>query len=132
MGLKGHWMMRIGLMAAAMVLLAGTVHAQSDRQFYDELYCHDLSRAEYQSLVDYRNNVELEVAEQRADGYLCANRIQQICDSRRDTIRKQARMIYEGLGPKAGVRDMDAAHFAKFADTMNAMSISQCVDMVRR
>lgn len=119
-------------MVAVVVMLSGAAHAQSVRQFHDELYCHDVGYYTTLALQDYRNGIPLETALARDDGYLCTDEAVQICTLKRNDLKSGTRLIYSELGPRADVRNMDAGRFLKFSDMASTGTMQQCLDVVRK
>lgn len=116
---------------AVALLFAGSAQAQSYRQFYDELFCHDVGSYAYTALADYRDGMPEDASLSKIDGYLCTDQATQICDAKRDTLRKGARLIYEDMGPKLQVRRMSASQFLQFNDVNRAQAVSSCMSVVR-
>lgn len=118
------------LTAVALLAFASAAQAQSNKQFHDELFCHDEGLAAYQSLADFHNGLAIDAALQRIDGYLCTDRLPQVCDIKRDMLRKSVRLSYR-IGAGTRVMEMSPAQFLQFNDANQSQAVSACMQVVR-
>lgn len=119
-----------GLVMLAAMAVAGSTQAQSYQRIHDQLFCNQQGNYAYQAMVDYRNGVAFDSAEQRADGYVCAD-MQPICDIRRNTLRKVIALSYK-IGDGENVRGMTAADYLSLNDLNRTETISTCMEVARQ
>ena len=112
-------------------LFYGVADAQSYKQFHDELFCQDRGLTAYQALADYHNGLTIDAALQRVDGYVCTDRIPEVCDAKRDMLRDTVRLSYK-IGTNIGLDGMSPAQFLQFNDANQAQAVSTCMEVVRR
>lgn len=119
------------LAAILLVVVSSIADAQSARQFHDELFCHDFGMSAYTALADYRDGLPEDAALTKADNYLCTDRIQEICESKRNTLRDNTRLVYEDMGPNLNVRRMSTSQFLQFNGVNRDQATSACLSQVR-
>ena len=121
-----------GLLLAGVAALAfaGITQAQSNKQFHDELFCHDEGLYAYQALADFRNGMPIDAALQRVDGYLCTDRNPEVCDAKRNMLRGNVQLSYK-IGNGTRVMEMSPAQFMEFDDRNQMLTVSACMKVVR-
>lgn len=122
---------RLVVVAAIAMAACDVAQAQSNRQFHDELFCHDFGMYAYTALADYRDGLPEDAALAKAHNYLCTDRIPQVCEIRRNTLQANTRLTYEKMGPGLHVRQMSGTQFLQFNEVNREQAVSACLSEVR-